>query len=77
MPHIHHGDAKKTMGDKLERMTGARGEYAPDKAARIAGTPITNKSAQGDAARIPPENFIEAPPRQVGDQGSVKGKRNA
>jgi hypothetical protein len=73
MPHIHHSDAKKSMGDKLQALTGKRGEYPPDRAARICGTPITNASAQGDAARAPQENFVAAPARQVGDQGSVKG----
>jgi hypothetical protein len=73
MPHIHHKDAKLTRGDKLDAMTGERGEYPPDKAARIAGTPAV-PSAQGDAARAPQENFIAAPPLQVGDQGSIKGK---
>jgi hypothetical protein len=61
------------MGDKLEGMTGKRGEYPPDRATRICGTQKTNASAQGDAARKPPEEFTAAPPRQVGDQGSVKG----
>lgn len=70
--HPHHATAKETRGDKLARMVGERGEYPPDKAARIAGTPHS-ASAQGDAARTPQENFIAAPPRQVGDQGSVKG----
>ena len=72
MPHIHHADAKRSMGDKLEAMTGERGEYPPERAARICGTPHS-ASAQGDAARTPKENFAGAPARQVGDQGSVKG----
>lgn len=72
MPHIHHGDAKRSMGDKLNRMVGQRGEYPPDRAARICGKP-QSASAQGDAARGPAENFTAAPARQVGDQGTVKG----
>lgn len=70
--HPLHASAKQSYGDKLNNMTGQRGEYPPDKAARICGTP-KNASAQGDAARTPEENFTAAPARQVGDQGSVKG----
>ncbi len=70
--HPHHAAAKESRGDKLNRMVGERGEYPPDKAARICGTP-KSASAQGDAAKTPAENFIAAPARQVGDQGSVKG----
>ena len=73
MPHLHHPDAKRTRGDKLEAMTGERGRYPPEVAAERCGTPRTSASAQGDAARTPPENFAGAPARQVGDQGTVKG----
>lgn len=72
MAHSMHAEAKQSHGDKLTRMTGQRGEYPPDRAARICGTP-KSASAQGDAARAPEENFIAAPARQVGDQGRVKG----
>lgn len=74
MAHPHHDDARKSHGDRLQNMTGIRGEYPPDRAARIAGTPITNSNAQGDAARAPEENWVAAPARQVSDQGRVKGK---
>ena len=72
MPHIHHADAKRSMGDKLEAMTGQRGRYPPEVAAERCGTP-KSASAQGDAGRTPAENFAGAPARQIGDQGTVKG----
>jgi hypothetical protein len=72
MPHLHHDDARKFQGDKLEKMTGHRGEYLPDKAARLAGNKETNADAQGDAARSPEEVFIAAPPRQVSNYGKVR-----
>lgn len=72
MPHEHHKDAKRTRGDKLDRMAGQRGEYPPDRAERIARQGVSG-SAQGDAAKPPKETFIGAPARQVSDAGSVKG----
>jgi hypothetical protein len=71
MPHLHHGDARRSFGDKLDDMTGKRGEHPVDRAARIAGVKVT-ASAQGDAAQEPEENFTEAPPRQVSDKGNVR-----
>lgn len=72
MPNLHHGDAKKSQGDKLARMTGQRGEYPPDKAARIAA-PGAGQSAQGDATKVLDEDFTGAPARQVSNTGKVKG----
>ena len=73
MAHPHHDDARKSYGDKLSGFVGTRGEYPPDRAARIAGVKLTNASARGDAARAPEENWTDAPPRQVSDYGRVKG----
>jgi hypothetical protein len=48
--HLHHDDARRTRGDKLSKMTGSRGEYPPDRAARLAG-PATG-GGQGDSTKI-------------------------
>lgn len=72
MAHPMHDAAREARGDKLSAMTGERGEYPPDRASRICGTP-NSASAQGDAAHAPEEVFTAAPPRQVSNQGSVKG----
>jgi hypothetical protein len=74
MAHPNHADAKKYQGDKLDKMVGHRGEYAPDRAARICGAQQTTASAQGDAARAPEEVFTAAPARQISNYGTVKGK---
>lgn len=71
MAHPMNDAAREARGDKLSAMTGQRGEYPPDRAARIAGTP-NSANAQGDAARAPEENWIEAPARQVSDQGRIR-----
>lgn len=72
MAHSMHDQARAYRGDKLSAMTGHRGEYPPDRAARICGAEQTNASAQGDAARAPEEVFVAAPPRQVSNYGIVK-----
>ncbi len=71
MPHLHLGDARRSFGDKLDDMTGKRGEHPVDRASRIAGVKV-EASAQGDAAQEPEENFIAAPARQVSDKGNVR-----
>ncbi len=72
MPNPHHNDARKSHGDKLNKLAGRRGEYPPDRAARI-GLAGKSQSAQGDAAKEPEEHWIAAPARQVSDKGRVKG----
>lgn len=72
MPHPNMDDARKSHGDKLDEMTGKRGEYPPDRASRIAGSALSRASGQGDAARAPEENFIAAPARQVSNLGTVR-----
>ena len=72
MPHSHHADARKSHGDKLNRMTGQRGEYPPDRAARIANVGA-GASAQGDATKVLDEAFVAAPARQVSNTGKVIG----
>ena len=52
---------------------GTRGEYPPDKAARIAGTKLDGPNSRGESAQVE-EHWIAAPPRQVSDFGRVKGK---
>lgn len=71
MANPHEKGARKSHGDKLSELTGKRGEYPPDRAARIA-TAGKNANAQGDAAKEPTETFIEAPARQISDLGRVK-----
>lgn len=73
MAHLFDGDARKSHGDKLDRMIGQRGEYPPDRASRITGIAVS-ANAQGDAAREQEETFIAAPPRQVSNHGNIKGK---
>lgn len=73
MANPHKSDARKSHGDKLRELTGKRGEYPPDRAARIA-LAGTSPSAQGDAAKEPEEHFVGAPARQVSDKGRVKGE---
>jgi hypothetical protein len=71
MPHEHHADARKSQGDKLEKMAGHRGEYPCDRAARIAG--VVAGGGQGDSVRPEPETFVAAPARQVSNYGNKKG----
>lgn len=73
MTHPHHDDARKSHGDRLEELTGKRGEYPPDRAARILGEPMTSANATGDAARMPEEAWTKAPARQVSNRGNIKG----
>ena len=68
--HPLHDQARKGHGDKLSELTGERGEYPPDRAARIVGT--APAGAQGDSAQPPKEEFIGAPARQVSNTGSVR-----
>lgn len=64
MPHEFREESKKSLGDKLEKLVGKRGEYPPDRAERIAqpakAGPYSN-----------PEDFTGAPARQVGNHGTV------
>jgi hypothetical protein len=71
MPHIHDNDARRTLGDKLDAMTGHRGEHPVDRAARIAGVKVS-AAAQGDAAQGPEEVFTAAPARQISNYGKVR-----
>ena len=52
MAHYHDKDVRRSFGDKLDNMTGRRGEHPTDRAARIAGAK-PSASAQGDAASAP------------------------
>lgn len=71
MPNIFHPDAKTSRGDKLQAMTGQRGEYPPDKAARIVGS---HKGGQGDAGLDAMDKaFAGSPARQVSNTGEIKG----
>lgn len=70
MPHEFRSEAKKSLGDKLDAMTGKRGEYPPDRAARIVGP--NPGGGQGDAAAAPAEVFVGAPARQVSNYGTVR-----
>lgn len=72
MPNPHHGEAKRSRGDKLDRLTGKHGEYPPDRAARIAGVGA-GQSAQGDSTKPSEEHFLGAPPRQISNYGKIKG----
>lgn len=71
MPNPMEDKARRSFGDKLGAMTGDRGEYPNDKAARIASAK-PNPNAQGDAAAMPEETFIGAPARQVSNYGKVR-----
>lgn len=71
MAHPMDNDVRKAQADKLN-ILGGKGEYPSDRAARIAGTEI-NPDAQGDAARLPEEQWVAAPARQVSNRGNVKG----
>ncbi len=70
MANPFNSEARKGHGDKLEKMVGHRGEYPPDRAARIAGT--APGGGQGDSVRPTEEEFTGAPARQVSNYGSVR-----
>jgi len=71
MPNEHHGDAKRTLGTKMNNMVGKRGEYPPDRAARIVGS--DPGGGQGDAVQPTKEIFNGSPARQVSNYGKTKG----
>jgi hypothetical protein len=70
MPHPMYDAAKQAHSDKLD-VLGGKGEYPPEKAARLAGK-SNSANAQGDAAREPEENWTAAPARQVSDHGRIR-----
>ena len=65
MANPFNSEARKGHGDKLEKMVGKRGEYPPDRAARIADAAPAGPYSN-------PEDFTGAPARQVGNHGSIK-----
>lgn len=71
MPNPHDKDVRRSFGDKLDNITGQRGEHPNDRASRIAGVKVT-AAAQGDAAQQPEEVFIAAPARQISNYGTVR-----
>lgn len=71
MPNPHDDDVRRSFGDKLDSMTGKRGEHPIDRAARIAGVKVS-AAAQGDAAQQPEEVFAGAPARQISNLGNVR-----
>jgi hypothetical protein len=70
MPHPMEDEARKARSDKLN-VLGGKGEYPPEKAARLAGKP-NSANAQGDAAREPEEDWTASPARQVSDHGRIR-----
>lgn len=72
MAHPLLDEIRKSHGDKLDAMTGKRGEYPNDRAERIAASPKGHGSAQGDAAQPPVEEWEGAPARQVSNLGNVR-----
>ncbi len=71
MAHEFRSEAKKSLGDKLDAMTGKRGEYPPDRAARIVGP--NPGGGQGDASKEPEEVFAGgASARQPSNYGNVR-----
>lgn len=70
MPNPHDKDVRRSFGDKLDNMTGKRGEHPNDRAARIAGTKVS-VAAQGDSGQ-PEEVWTSAPARQVSNLGNVR-----
>jgi hypothetical protein len=72
MAHEHRDDVRRSHGDKLDALTGARGEHPMDRASRIAGVKVS-ASAQGDAASPEEEVFTAAPARQISNHGTVRG----
>lgn len=71
MPNPHEDDIRRSNGDKLDAMTGHRGEHPMDRASRIAGVKVS-AAAQGDAAQAPEEVWTAAPARQVSNYGNVR-----
>ncbi len=71
MAHPNQDGARRSHGDRLSAITGSRGEYPEDRAARIAGVK-TSASAQGDAAQKPEEVWVGAPARQISNYGKVR-----
>lgn len=71
MPNPHEDDIRRSNGDKLDAMTGRRGEHPMDRASRIAGVKVS-AAAQGDAAQAPEEVWTAAPARQVSNYGNVR-----
>ena len=71
MAHEHDKDVRRSFGDKLDAMTGSRGEHPMDRASRIAGVKVS-ASAQGDAASPEEEQWTAAPARQVSNTGKVR-----
>jgi len=72
MPNLFHDEARKSRGDKLSKMVGERGEYPPDRAARLVGPTATG--GQGDSALAAmDEAYAPAAARQVSNTGKVKG----
>lgn len=70
MAHLHDKEARRSFGDKLDNMVGARGEHPSDRASRIVGVKV-DASAQGDAAG-PEEQWTAAPARQISNLGKVR-----
>ena len=69
MPHAHDDDARRTFGDKLDKMVpGHSGEHPIDRAARIAGVKVS-ASAQGDGAQAPEEVFVGVVRSKHDDRG--------
>lgn len=69
MAHPMDGEARSAFKRKLSEL-GGKGEYPPDRAEQIAGTP--RGGGQGDSAQPPEEHWIGAPARQVSDKGNVR-----
>lgn len=80
MANPFNNEARRDHGDKLARMTGQRGEYPPDRAARIGHAKLAStpgiadykRTELGDAAQEPAEVFVGAPARQVSNYGKVR-----
>lgn len=70
MAHEHDKDARRSFGDKLDNMTGSRGEHPVERAARIAGVKV-NASAQGDSGAAP-EEWTRSPSKQISNYGNVR-----
>lgn len=74
MPNPHYDEARRSHGDKLDELTGKRGEHPTERASRIVATPnpSAKTDAQGSAAQPPTEEWIGAPARQVSNLGNVR-----
>ena len=72
MPHPMHDQAKKSQGDKLNKVAGVKAEYPPERAARIANVGAS-ANKQGDSAQGNEEIWTPAAPRQISNYGKVKG----